>query len=56
MYIYTNINNIINFKDKIFLEINQIIFLNEDKANNLFKFITLDSINNINKIVKKILK
>ena len=47
-------NNNINFNDKIFLEINHKIFPREDNANNLFKFITLDNINNKNIIVKKI--
>ena len=47
-------NNNINFNDKIFLEINHKIFPNDDKANNLFKFITLDNINSKNNIVKKI--
>ena len=49
-------NNNINFNDKIFLEINHKIFPNDDKANNLFKFITLDNINNMNTIVMIILK
>ena len=44
-------NNNINFKDKIFLEINHKIFPNEDIANNLFKFITLDNIKIIKIIV-----
>ena len=47
-------NNNISLIDKIFLEINHIIFPKEDNANNLFKFITLDNINNKNTIVKKI--
>ena len=48
-------NNNINFNDKILLEINHKIFPNEDKANNLFKFTTLDNINIKNNIVKIIL-
>jgi len=44
-------NNNISFKDKIFLEINHKIFPNEDKANNLFKFITLGNIKTIKIIV-----
>ena len=49
-------NKNINFNDRIFLEINHKIFPKDDKANNLFKFITLDNINNINIIVKIIMK
>ena len=48
-------NKNINFNDRIFLEINHKMFLKDDKANNLFKFITLDNIKVKNNIVKKIL-
>ena len=50
-YIQINIKILTNLSDRMLLEINHRILPNDERANNLFKFVTLGSIISKNMIV-----